>query len=47
MMGVAEFWLYRPSRKKFPLLKIGTQTLTNATVTTRNKDYVFILHPVA
>jgi len=29
---------------KFPLLKIGTQTLTNATVTTRNKDYVFIVH---
>ena len=29
---------------KFPLLKIGTDTLTNATVTTRNKDYVFILH---
>ncbi len=29
---------------KFPLLKIGTQNLTNATVTTRNKDYVFILH---
>jgi hypothetical protein len=29
---------------KFPLLKIGTESLTNATVTTRNKDYVFILH---
>jgi len=29
---------------KFPLLKIGTQALTNATVTTRNKDYVFIVH---
>ena len=29
---------------KFPLLKIGTQNFTNATVTTRNKDYVFILH---
>lgn len=29
---------------KFPLLKIGTDSLTNATVTTRNKDYIFILH---
>jgi hypothetical protein len=29
---------------KFPLLKIGTQTLTNATVTTRNKEYIFVLH---
>ena len=29
---------------KFPLLQIGTEFLTNATVTTRNKDYVFVLH---
>jgi hypothetical protein len=29
---------------KFPLLKIGTQTLTNATVTTKNKNYIFVLH---
>jgi uncharacterized membrane protein YhaH (DUF805 family) len=28
----------------FDLLKIGTQTFTNVTVTTRNDDYVFLIH---
>jgi hypothetical protein len=28
----------------FPLVQIGTQTYTNATVTTKAKDYIFILH---
>jgi hypothetical protein len=28
----------------FPLLQIGTRTYTNVTVTTKAKDYVFILH---
>jgi hypothetical protein len=29
---------------KFDLLKIGTQTFTNVTVTSRNADYVFLMH---
>jgi len=28
----------------FPLLQIGTETYTNATVTTKAKNYIFILH---
>jgi len=28
----------------FPVLKIGTRTYTNVTVTTKAKDYVFLLH---
>lgn len=28
----------------FPVLTIGTQSYTNATITTRNKDYVFLMH---
>jgi hypothetical protein len=30
--------------KKFPLLQIGTQFFTNATVTTHTSNYVFIIH---
>lgn len=29
---------------KFDVLQIGTETLSNVTVTTTNKDYVFLLH---
>ncbi len=30
--------------EKFPLLQVGAQTYTNVTVTTKSKNYVFILH---
>jgi hypothetical protein len=41
---VGEVGLRAEQELTFPLLQIGTEYLTNATVTTRNKDYVFILH---
>jgi hypothetical protein len=40
----AETGLPAEQELKFPMLQIGTEVLTNAVVTTRNKDYVFILH---
>lgn len=33
-----------PEEVAFPELQIGTQVYTNVTVTTRNKDYVFLSH---
>jgi hypothetical protein len=32
------------SEQVFPVLQIGTRTYTNVTITTRAKDYIFILH---
>jgi len=32
------------AEEKFEVLKIGTQTYTNVTVTTKAKNYIFILH---
>lgn len=43
-------WLIRPaiasaaSEQRFDVLKIGTQTYHNVTVTTKSKTYVFLLH---
>ncbi len=32
------------AEQTFPVLKIGTQTFTNATITTKAKDYIFVMH---
>ena len=43
-------WLIHPgaaagvAEDTFPVLQIGTQVYTNVTVTTKAKDYIFILH---
>jgi hypothetical protein len=44
MFGVCDFAAVGADEHKFPVLQIGTQEYKNVTVTTKAKDYIFILH---
>lgn len=44
LLGTAASAWADASELTFPMLQIGTHTYTNVTVTTKAKDYVFLLH---
>lgn len=44
IFSAASLWADASPERKIEMLKIGTETLHNVTVTTTNKEYVFLVH---
>jgi hypothetical protein len=44
LASVLPFWSVRAAEEKFDVLQIGSQTYQNVTVTTKSKNYIFLMH---